>query len=216
MTNSSTTEKYDGVAPSPETLTVTGAGSAASVPDAIIVRFTIESKAPDALGAYQGSTEISARFLSELATLSIPANRVKTTNANVNANMQWVEGKGNVVDGYLATHQLQVRLKTDQSDIIEKVFALVNNDLRLDSLSYALDDDAAAYQQAQAAAWENAVAQGEYLAGLAGKTLGATVAISTNAAPSGPIPMGKMLASAEFAPGESETTAAIQVTFALN
>lgn len=125
--------------------------------------------------------------------------------------------------GYRASHDLLVLLRDIDraSAAVDAASAAGGEAVAIHGLSFELDDPVSAQRQALAAAYADARARAETLAHAAGVSLGAPISIEerTASAPS-PYPVARMAMMAEsaptpIAPGESEVTANVAVTWAI-
>ena len=206
----------------PRTITVTGTGWAAAVPDLVQAAIGVECRAPGVEAAYSAAGQALTAITAVLRSRGIPAADTRTTGLNLRADLVWREGEGQQVAGYIASATLGTTFRdvASAAGVIAEAIRAGGNDVRLNSIQLGLADDSPVKERARAAAWQDALRAGQQLAGLASATLGAVVSVAEHAAAGPPVPVaGFQRASAvesiAVEPGESRVETAVTVVWEL-
>jgi uncharacterized protein YggE len=151
------------------TLTVTGQGSAAEVPDAAVLRVSAVHRAGTLVDALAGA-DSAARAIGTVARRHTTPDDIATGSVNV-----WPahDHKGNPA-GFEARHSLTIRC----ADLVVAGLLLgelageIGNRLQVDGVGMVVTDPSEAQVEARELAFLDARERAEQLAGLAGATLG--------------------------------------------
>ena len=159
---------------SPRTISVTGSGSAEAAPDLLTLSIGVECRREDVGAAYGEAGRVSAAITAALRGHGVADPDITTSGLNVRAEVNWQEGRGQVVSGYLASSVLSVRLRElgTSSEVIAAAVAAGGNDVRLNGLELGFADPAAVAARAREAAWQDALTTAGHFASLAGASLG--------------------------------------------
>jgi uncharacterized protein len=208
-------------APSGAAVAVEGTGTATAVPDVLRVTVGVEETA-DAVGEALAGADAAARSVLEaLRGHDVSEADVRTVNMSIYPSYG---DDGQRITGYTARHDLEVTLRDlGRAGEVIGVLADVGGDaVRLQGVSYALEDDAAAQEEARAAAFAAARVKAEQYAELTGRTLGEVVEVREQTTPSGPIPYAASdMAGAEaamsvaLAPGSATVSVTVAVRWSL-
>jgi uncharacterized protein YggE len=112
------------------------------------------------------------------------------------------------------------RYLASAGEILDAASESSGDEATINNVSFSIEDESSARDQAREAAWSDAVARAEHLARLSGRSLGDVVSIvETTGRPPGPGPVPRMsLAAADATPIEAGTTSitvSLEVRFAL-
>ncbi|MDI2036127.1 SIMPL domain-containing protein [Paenarthrobacter nitroguajacolicus] len=205
------------------TITVTGSGSAAAVPDLVTLTLGVETRRETAAKAYDDAGKSAAAVAAGLRAAGVADADLRTSGLNLRADLVWVEGQGQKVTAYVASTTLHVGIRShaDAPAAIAAAVAAGGDDIRINGLEQGHADPSRVTGQAQEAAWQDAVTRAEQYATLASAHLGSVVSISQQPAQSGPIPLAGMVRAsyaAEALPveaGESVVSASVTVEWEL-
>lgn len=207
---------------SPRTISVTGSGSAEAAPDLLTLSIGVECRRDDVGAAYGEAGRVSAAITAALRRFGVANPDITTSGLNVRAEVNWQEGRGQVVSGYLASSVLSVRLRElgTSSEVIAAAVAAGGNDVRLNGLELGFADPAAVAARAREAAWQDARTTAGHFASLAGASLGTVVSIEQQPGHAAPIPVAKMqrasaVDSLTVEAGESSISATVAVVWEL-
>ena len=207
---------------SPRTISVTGSGSAEAAPDLLTLSIGVECRREEVGAAYGEAGSVSAAITAALRRYGVADLDITTSGLNVRAEVNWQEGRGQVVSGYLASSVLSVRFRElgSSSEVIAAAVAAGGNDVRLNGLELGFADPSAVTARAREAAWQDAHTTAGHFASLAGASLGKVVSLTQQTGYPAPIPMAKMqraaaVESLTMEAGESSISATVNVVWEL-
>lgn len=210
------------MADSPRSISVSGAGSADAAPDLLTLLVGVECRRENVGDAYGDAGRLSAAITTALRDRGVDSRDISTSGLNVRAEVNWQEGRGQTVTGYLASSMLRVRIRelAASSGIIAETVAAGGNDVRLNGLELGFADPAAVTARAREAAWADALGAAEHLASLAGARLGQVLSITQHPDYPPPIPVARMqrvvaTESLTVEAGESSVSATVDVVWEL-
>lgn len=157
-----------------------GQGRAAGVADVCRVSLVATALRPT-VGAALGDSEQATRRVREaLAAAGVTAADAATSTVSVHAEEDYSGQRGPRLLGYRADHGLEVVLRdlTAAGRVLGDAVAAGGEAVRLNGVSFAVEDDADLRARAREVAWTDALRAGEQLAGMAGGALGAVRSIS--------------------------------------
>jgi uncharacterized protein YggE len=206
----------------PRSVSVTGTGSAEAVPDLLTLSIGVECRRETVAEAYGDAGTRSAAITSALRQHGVDSTDMSTSGLNVRAEVNWQEGHGQTVTGYLASSMLTIRIRTlsASSEILAAAVAAGGDDVRLNGLTLGFADPTAVEAQAREAAWQDARTTAEHYAALSGAGLGRVLSLTQHAGAQPPVPVAKMqrvvaAGSLTVEAGESGVTAMVGVVWEL-
>ncbi|MDQ1621898.1 MAG: uncharacterized protein QOH19_316 [Actinomycetota bacterium] len=207
---------------SPRTIAVTGTGTAEAAPDLLTLSIGVECRRETVGAAYAAAAKVSAAVTAALRDHGVGSQDITTTGLNVRAELNWQEGQGQSVAGYLASSVLSVRIRdlAGASELIAAAVAAGGNDVRLNGLELGFTDPSAVTARARNAAWDDALATAQHYASLAGARLGKVVTVTQQSGFQPPVPVVKMERAVAadaltVEAGESSITATVGVVWEL-
>jgi uncharacterized protein YggE len=207
---------------SPRSISVTGTGSAEAVPDLLTLSIGVECRRETVAGAYGDAGTRSAAITSALRQHGVDSADMSASGLNVRAEVNWQDGKGQTVTGYVASSTLTVRIRSlsSSSEILAAAVAAGGDDVRLNGLSLGFADPAAVEARAREAAWQDARTTAEHYAALSGASLGKVLTLTQQSGFQAPVPVAKMqravaAESLTVEAGESSVTATLGVVWEL-
>ncbi len=153
------------------TVTVTGFGTAAAVPDVLHVRLSADGTGPDVATALDAASDALASVLAALDAARVdPQDR---GTASLSVEERW--GREGERLGMVCSQSLQIVLRDvpRSGEILRAIAGAGGNALRIGSVSLAISDPAPLLVRAREAAFADARARAERFAELAGRPLGA-------------------------------------------
>ncbi len=201
---------------------VTGEGTITVKPDLARVTLGVEVTNSSAGGAQQDAASKMASVMDELKKQGIQDKDIQTVRFDLQPDYDY-SSRTPVLKGYRATNLVVVTVR-DISKVGGLLDAVVSSGAtRLQGISFAVSDPAAASAQGRDEAMKNARAKADQLAKLAGVSLGQPIAIQeTTSTPPAPVPMAPMAASSVAAapqtpisPGTQEVHTIVQVTYSI-
>jgi uncharacterized protein YggE len=206
----------------PRTISVTGSGSAEAAPDLLTLSIGVECRREEVGAAYGEAGRVSAALTAALRGHGVADQDITTSGLNVRAEVNWQEGRGQVVSGYLASSVLSVRLRElgTSAEVIAAAVAAGGNDVRLNGLELGFADPAAVTARAREAAWQDALTTAGHFASLAGASLGKVATLTQQTGYPAPIPVAKMqraaaVESLTVEAGESSISSTVNVGWEL-
>ncbi len=204
----------------PSTLMVNGTGSAFAAPDVARIQIGVQSRASTAQQAVADNSAKQAAVIDALKKKGVDAKDIQTINFSVNAERRATSGGGDTITGYVASNMVRVTIrKIDQvGAILDAVVTAGANQIY--GISFGLSDPDSLMNEARNKAVANARAKAEGLAKAAGVKLGKVITINESfgvVSPRGDM-MAAPMAEARSVPietGETQVTAQVQVTFAI-
>lgn len=195
----------------PRTVTVSGHGSATAVPDTAVVRVAAVHRAAGMAEALSGAESARAAVVAAAGDLVVSSTDLSVWPAHDNEGQR---------AGFEARHALTVTGGDLQSAgaLVGRLADEVGDRLQVESVSLSVGDPSAALTEAREAAFAEARARAEHLAGLAGATLGQVQDIAEGAG----APVARqaeafaLKADVGFAPGQTQLTSTVTVTWALD
>lgn len=188
-------------APQPNTIAVTGNGSAYGKPDMAMALIGVETRDVDPAKAVDDNTAKMNTIMSALKELGIEEKDIQTSNFSVNAQQDYDQnGQPKGTFTYVVNNSLTVTIRdlTKVGQALGKAVGAGANSIN--GVSFSVNDPAALEAEARDKAMADAKARAEQLAKAAGVTLGAPTSISEFT--SGPIPYeAKGLAAADAGGG---------------
>jgi uncharacterized protein YggE len=198
---------------SERSVTVTGQGSTAVVPDTAVVRVAAVARAAGVADAFASSSAAAAQ-IGVVARRHTEDKRIASTGINV---WPWHDNQGRQ-RGFEARHSLAIGCSDLDAAgaLLDELAAEVGDVLAVDGVTLEVSEPTAARDQAVAAAYADALRRAEQLAGLAGASLAEVLAIGHGPG-GGPAfrGMDAVAASAKIEPGETTVAASLSVTWAL-
>ncbi|HEY5346582.1 MAG TPA: SIMPL domain-containing protein [Rhizomicrobium sp.] len=204
---------------SPRTITISGQGEAAGIPDMVRISAGVSVRARTAAEALRANSAQMARIFSALAAMGVPDRAIQTSQFSISP--QYTDGNAGPqrLTGYEVTNQVTVTLN-DVSKLGGTLDALVAAGAnQMDGIEFSIRDSAALMTQARQAAAADAIAKAQIYAKAAGVTLGPILSISESG-DEGPRPVGMMAMRANaptpVAAGEQKLSAGVTIVWEIH
>lgn len=193
---------------SPATISVTGEGQVETAPDMATVSLGVTTEGDTASAALAANSEAVAAVIARLKAEAIEDRDVQTSGLSLGPRYDYGGSNGGEpkITGYFAMNIVTVRVR-DISSVGGVLDGVVSDGANtLNGLSFGLEDDAAAMDEARRRAVADAAHKAALYAEAAGVKLGRVLSISEPAAvqPRGPV----MMAEASFAKGAADVPVA--------
>ncbi|HEY4525720.1 MAG TPA: SIMPL domain-containing protein [Candidatus Paceibacterota bacterium] len=173
--------KFVSSVPSTRTITVSGEGKVAAIPDVAVTSFSVVSRGKDpAVLADDNNTKIN-KVIDFVKQQGMDKKDIQTTNYNLSPDYEWSEPlRRSVLNGYVLTQTITLKMKdfSKISAIMAGLTPLGINDIS--SLSFQVDDKEKASAEAREKAFTDAKAKAGAMAKSAGIKLGRVVSVSEN------------------------------------
>ena len=202
----------------PATITVTGEGIVAAVPDLATVSLGVTMQGDTAAAAMAAGNTALQAVLERLKAAGIEDRDLQTSNLSLNPN--WQSGDGTtapVIVGYIASNILSVRVR-DLDKLGAVLDAVVTDGANtLNGISFGLADPDPVLDEARGEAVADARGRAELLVGAAGVKLGRILSIAESGGMMPmPAPMFRLEAASDAVPvagGEVGMSASVTITY---
>lgn len=206
-------------APSRESVTVTGTGSAQAAPDVLTVDLAVEVHAAGVDAALADANEAMAAIQRSVLSAGVRQDDLQTADLAIRTDYDHEHRRAS---GFVVTQALRVLVRevSTAGVIISAAVTAGGDATRLHGVTFAVEDDAALLDQARQRALSDARRRADLLATTAGRRLGRALRIVEQDGRPEPRPMAARAMAAESAnvplqPGSTRLVAAVTVEWAL-
>jgi len=201
----------------PRKVTVVGSGKVQGTPDTLTIDAAIEAIAPDVSAAMNQASSKQQAVIDAVAGAGVDKKDIATTAVNLQPRY----GENSTITGYQAGNSLRIKVRKldSASDILTKIVAAGGNQTRINSVSFAIDDDSQLVKDARARAFADAKDRAAQYAKLSGQELGKVLSISETAdgqEPPRPMPKMAMAAPVPLEPGQQTVGFTVTVVWGLS
>jgi uncharacterized protein YggE len=153
------------------TINVAGHGQVEGTPDVMTVTMGVQTTDPSAQAALQHNSERANALITALKAQGVDAKDIQTVDLNVSPNFD----KSFHITGYSASNTVSAKLRNlaKAGEVIDAAALTVGQDIRLQGVSFSIDNTSALVAKARADAIKDAVAQATQLSAAARVKLGA-------------------------------------------
>ena len=183
----------------PRQVTVIGEGKVDGRPDTLVLGLSVQATAQDAQTASNQTSTRIADVTNALAGLGIAPGDVSTTG--VTLQPQYGGSDNTTIVGYVSTNSVDVKVRNVDTgpQLLGVVGTAGGNAVRINSVTYSINDDSQLLKDARSRAFEDAKNRAQQYAELSGLDLGKIVSISetgSGTAPPTPMPRYDMATEA--------------------
>lgn len=205
-------------------ITVSGHGEVQAVPDTAFLNIGVQSTATNVADARDKAAKAATAVISSLKSNGVADKDIQTTGLSIQPQYDYKNPGEPKITGYMVTNTVtaKVRKLETLSKVIDDGVAAGGDDVRLQGISFKVEDNAKVLQQAREAAMKDAKDKADQLARLGGVKLGGPVAISeTQSTPPQPIAADSIKAQAAGGPatpiqtGTNSVTVDVQVRWSI-
>ncbi len=160
-------------------ITVNGHGEVQVPPDIGFISIGVQSTASTVADARDRAAGSADAIIKSIKKNGVADKDIKTTGLSIYPNYDYSRSSPRLT-GYTVSNNLtaKVRKVENMSKVVDEAIAAGGDDVRLQSISFGIDDESKAKQEAREKAMADAKAKAEELAKLGGVSLGAPVTIS--------------------------------------
>ncbi len=203
-------------------IAVSGQGIAVAAPDIGSLNLGVSTLASTARGARDDAASLMSDLIKSLKGNGIAEEDFHTSQFSISPEVDFLQNGRQVIRGYRVSSTLSVTVRDlDRvGEVIDDAVEAVGDDIRVQGVTFSIEDTAALQSEARALAMADAGAKAEELAELAGVGLGKPTAISESSG--GGVPpvffeaaRAADLAETPISPGLLEITVTVQVTYAI-
>ena len=208
---------------------VSGEGKVTVVPDVAILSLGVEAQATTIAQAQNEASVAMDAVVRELDSYGVAANDIKTRHFSIYPVRRWVpDEEKEVLIGYRVNNMVTAKIRTvaDAGAIIDTVARAGGDYIRIDSISFTVDDPVPYHKEVREKAMADAEAKAKQLADSAGVKLGEPTYISESG---GFIPVPREIVMAvpgmapvpapapppSISPGETEIRLTVQVVYSI-
>jgi uncharacterized protein YggE len=207
------------------TISVSGTGEVTAIPDMAVVSLGVEVEEDTVQAAMDKAAAAMDSVIAVLRANGIAEKDIQTQWFNIYPVRNWTEGEGTIV-GYQVTNTVSVKVReVDATGRIIDAVAKAGGDLiRINGVSFTMDDPSKYFADARAEAVADATEKAQQLADLAGVQLGAPFYISEGGGYT-PTPIymdyamrsyeGSSVPTTPMNPGETEIILVVQMAFTI-
>lgn len=206
------------------TLSVSGEGRVSLAPDIVMMTLGVDIRNEDLSAAQNEAESTMQAVLDALRAAGVAEEDLQTSGYSINVERDWNQPTQPII-GYLVSHTVTAKVRDIDGAgavLAAGVDAGANN---VSGVWFALDDSAAAVQQARERAVADAEARAQELARLSNSTLGPVQHIAEGV--NGYMPAARnsgggvaydaeSAASVSIQPGQTEVVITVNVTYAIN
>jgi uncharacterized protein len=208
-----------GAASRERTITVVGTGQVKGTPDVADLSIGVEAQAASAVEALSTVNDRAQKVLDVLHDAGVDDADIQTNGLSVNPTYD----DRSHIDGYAASNSVVARIRdlSKAGAIVDAAAAKAGDNIRVNSITFSIDDDSALLAAARTKAVKRARAQAAQLADAAGVSVGDVLTIDeqTTASPY-PSPYAATDsaagASAKVSPGTETLSVTATVVFAIS
>jgi uncharacterized protein len=163
------------VSQEPQGIWVTGNGEVTVVPDIATLVLGIVSQEATVADSQARASEAMTKVMQAMTDSGIAKKDIQTGYFSINQRTRWDDQKQTeTVTGYAVSNMVTVKIRdTDKvGKIIDSVVQAGGNLIRVNNISFSVENPSSYYQQAREKAMTDAKSKAEQLAKLAGVTLG--------------------------------------------
>lgn len=179
----------------------------------------VQTQAAQATPAMAENAELASTLIQTIKGQGVEDQDITTTNLSVQPNYQ----PAGTIDGYTVTNQVEATLRdiATSGDLIDAAAGAAGDAIRVQQLTFSIDDDSDLRAQARAEAVTQAQEQAQQIADAAGTQLGAVQSITEDPDTGAtPFPASRAMAdraaSTPIEPGSQELSVAVTVTYEID
>ncbi len=163
-------------APAPG-ITARGTGTVSATPDVVTVTLGVQTQDASATAALDANSAAATALLDVLRGAGVAPDDLRTTDLSVYPTYS---EDGRRITGYQVTNRVTATLRdlAGAGALIDTAAGAVGDAIRVDGLTFSIDDDSAARAAARGDAVRRAVAQAEEMAAAADVSLGPILSIT--------------------------------------
>ena len=194
-------------------------GTISGTPDVVTIVIGVQTQSASAQTALDDNNKKAAEVIGVLKDSGVAPADLQTSQLSINPSY---DEKGQQITGYQVTNMVTAKLRdiSTAGAVIDAAGKTAGDAIRVQQLSFSIDDDSALRAQARADAVRRAQAQAKQMADAAGVQLGAIRSITE--APAATPTIYPAMAGADTAaasvplqPGSQELSVVVQVIYAI-
>jgi uncharacterized protein len=202
--------------PAPPSITTRGVGTVAGTPDTLTVVLGVQTRAPSAADALADNNTRATGLLDVLRGRGVADRDLRTSGLSISPTFD-TDGR---ITGYEVTNQVTATLRdvAGAGALIDAAAQAAGDAVRVQQISFGIDDDARPRAEARADAVRQAVTQARQLADAAEVGLGPILSITEVTEGRPPVPAARTDAAAQavpIEPGTQDVSVSVEVVHAV-
>ena len=205
---------------------MTGEGEVTVVPDVAVLSLGVESEADTVAEAQSQASAAVNGIPSVLSSSGVEENDIKTQSYSIYPSRRWEPDTGEEeLTGYRVTNMITIKVREveDTGTIIDAVAEAGGDDIRIDGISFTVDNPAPYQKEAREKALADAREKAEQIAEAAGLELGEPTYINESGGYSPydiaygiSVPAVESASGSSISPGEAMVTVIMQVAYSID
>ena len=199
-------------------ISVSGTGEITGTPDTVTINLGVSVRRNTVQQATSDAANAAANLIDSLTANGIDQDSITTTRYAINPEYDH-RHDAQILLGYRVDNTVRARIKDigESGSVIDQATTASGDAVRVDGISFSIEDDAGLMSAAREAAWNDAKAKAVQLAKLAGRKLGPVTSIAeTVSRPPRPMEFARLQvadASTPIQPGSASVSISLQVEF---
>jgi len=199
-------------------ISVSGTGEVTGKPDTMTIELGVSVRRNTVQEATTEASGAAAKLIASLTGAGVDEDSITTTRYSINPEYDH-RNDTQVLLGYRVENTVRATIAdiAGGGEIIDSAADVVGDTVRVNGISFGIKDDKTLIEAAREAAWNDARAKAEQLAGLAGRKLGPVTSVSeTVSRPPAPMQVALLQAadsSTPLQPGSAAVSVSLQVDF---
>jgi uncharacterized protein YggE len=204
-------------------ISVSGIGKITVTPDTAVINMGVQVEGLTVTVAQQAAAAAMDKVMVALKADGIADTDIKTTGYSVYPVYNYDSGKTPAITGYSVSNTITVKVRSvgDAGSVLDDVATAAGNDIRINNISFTIDNPEQYNEEARALAMADALQRAQQLADLGGVELGkpAYITESGGYTPQPPIYYDSRAGAAvpeivtPISPGETELQLSVQVVY---
>lgn len=202
------------------TITVSGSGEVKGIPDTLVVELGVSLVRPDISTASADAAALATAVIEALIEKGVARQDIQTINYSVYPEYRYTNEEERLI-GFRVSNTVRARIGDIESagGTIDAAVAAGGDEIVVSGVSFDIEQNQELLVAAREAAWNDAKAKAEQLAGLAGVELGQVVSISESVSQAPPVYMefSRMTSNLDtpIEPGRQAVSIVLEVVFAI-
>jgi len=199
-------------------ISVSGTGEITGTPDTVTINLGVSVRRNTVQQATSDAAAAAVNLIESLKANGIDQDSITTTRYSINPEYDH-RHDAQILLGYRVDNTVRARIKDigESGSVIDQATTASGDAVRVDGISFSIEDDAGLMSAAREAAWNDAKAKAVQLAKLAGRKLGPVTSIAeTVSRPPRPMEFARLQvadASTPIQPGSASVSISLQVEF---
>ncbi len=202
-------------------ISVSGTGEITGTPDTISVDLGVSVLGNTVDEATSKAADAANALIDSLKSNGVDPKSITTTNYSIYPEYDY-RNDAQVLLGYRVNNTVRAKISdvTNSGSVIDDASKVAGDSVRVNGISFSIEDDAEMVEAAREAAWNDAFKKASQLAELSGQKLGPVISISESVSrPPVPIDFARLEAAdgaTPIEPGTASVSIGLQVEFSFS